>query len=296
MEEYTPKNPDAENEFTIDQEDATQEVIVEGPKHAKKSNKLIYYIIMAVCLVVMVGAIVYLCWPSLFDSGKPASQNEGFKTPSTPTETVETELPINPIDFKKLQEQYPDACAWIQVDGIPESDYPIFMSQPEVDDNYYLDHNRDGESDRYGEIYIQKLNYKNFSDPNTLIYGHNMSNGDMFGTLYDGSGKQFDNQEFFDAHRKIYIYTPGHILEYEIISAFVYDNRHILNSFNFDIEQEREQFFNECTNPTAITKKVVEGAELNYMTDKIITLSTCTGNDTTRYLVVGKLISDTETQ
>ena len=275
MEEYTPKHSEEKS----------------APQ--KKTNKIIYYVIMAVCLAVMVGAIVYLCFPDLFESGnKPTDE---FKTPST-EQTVETELPTNPIDFKALQKKYPDACAWIQVDGIPEIDYPIFMSQPEVDDNFYLDHNRDGEEDRYGEVYIQKLNYKDFSDPNTLIYGHNMSNGDMFGKLYDGNGKQFDNQEFFDAHRTIYIYTPGHILKYEIISAFVYDNRHILNSFNFDIEQEREEFFNECVDPSSLTKKVVEGASLNYMDDKIITLSTCTGNDATRYLVVGKLISDTVTQ
>ena len=276
MEEYTPKHSEEKS----------------APQ--KNTNKIIYYVIMAV-LIAVIAYIGFVLVEHFFLDGNPSSANDAFKTPST-EQTVETELPANPIDFKTLQEKYPDACAWIQVDGIPEIDYPIFMSQPEVDDNFYLDHNRDGEEDRYGEVYIQKLNYKNFSDPNTLIYGHNMSNGDMFGKLYDGNGKQFDNQEFFDAHRTIYIYTPGHILKYEIISAFVYDNRHILNSFNFEIEQEREEFFNECVDPSSLTKKVVEGASLNYMEDKIITLSTCTGNDATRYLVVGKLISDTETQ
>lgn len=272
MEEYTPKHTD--NEAT-----------------KGKKNKIIYYVIMAVCLVVIVAALIYLCFPNLFESGNPPTDE--FKTSST-EQTVETDLPTNPIDFKALQEKYPDACAWIQVEGIEQIDYPIFISKPEADDNYYLDHNRDGEEDRYGEIYIQKLNYKDFSDPNTLIYGHNMGNGDMFGKLYDGNGKQFDDKEFFDKHRKISIYTPGHILEYEIISAFVYDNRHILNSFNFDIEQEREDFFNQCTNPTSLTKQVLEGAALD-TDDKIITLSTCTGNDATRYLVIGKLISDTQT-
>ena len=116
----------------------------------------------------------------------------------------------------------------------------------------------------------------------------------MFGKLYDGSGKQFCKKEFFDQHRKIFIYTPGHILEYEIISAFVYDDRHILNSFNFNIESERQKFFDECVNPSSLTKQVLEGATLD-TNDKIITLSTCVGNDAQRYLVVGKLISDTKT-
>lgn len=272
MEEYTPKH--SENTDTT----------------KKPSNKIVYYIIMAVALLVMLGSLIYL---GVYYLGGKGDSDE-FKKPSDDAPTASTELVANPIDFEKLQAQYPDACAWIQVDGIEEIDYPIFISQPEADDNYYLDHNRDGEEDRYGEIYIQKLNYKDFSDPNTLIYGHNMSNGDMFGKLYDGSGKQFDNKEFFDQHRKIFIYIPGHILEYEIISAFVYDNRHILNSFNFDVQDECREFFDQCTNPTSLTKQVLEGATLD-TDDRIITLSTCTGNDATRYLVVGKLISDTET-
>lgn len=269
MAEYTPKhssNPTPEN---------------------KKSKKIVYYITMAIAAALLLAAIITLC-VSFFGGREDMGD---YKNSSS---TVSTALPANPIDFEKLQTEYPDACAWIRLPGIEQIDYPIFQSAADVDDNFYLDHNREGKTDRYGEIYIQKLNSKLFDDPNTLIYGHNMNNGEMFGKLYDGSGKQFCNKEFFDAHRTIYVYTPGHILEYDIISAFVYDNRHIINSFNFDVESERQTFFNECVNPTSFTKQVVEGAELN-SDDKIITLSTCTGNDDTRYLVVGKLISDTVT-
>ena len=67
-----------------------------------------------------------------------------------------------------------------------------------------------------------------------------------------------------------------------------------MNSFNFDLETSRMQFFDECTSPQSLTKQVIEGAELK-VDDKIITLSTCTSNKTERYLVVGKLISDTKT-
>ncbi|MBQ8267468.1 MAG: class B sortase, partial [Clostridia bacterium] len=79
-----------------------------------------------------------------------------------------------------------------------------------------------------------------------------------------------------------------------VISAFVYDDRHILNSFNFDVENERQEFFDECVNPTSFTKQVLEGATLD-TDDKIITLSTCTSNDSERYLVIGRLVSDTQT-
>lgn len=270
MEEYTPKhsNPNPQN---------------------KKSKKIVYYIMMSIAAALLIVSVITLCI-SFFGSKEDMGDYKNNQTSST----VSTVLPTNPIDFKAIQADYPDVCAWIQIPGIEQIDYPIYQSAAEVDDNFYLDHNKDGKSDRYGEIYIQKLNSKTFDDPNTLIYGHNIKNGSMFGKLYDGSGKQFCKKEFFDQHRKIFIYTPGHILEYEIISAFVYDDRHILNSFNFNVESERQKFFDECVNPSTFTKQVLEGATLD-TNDKIITLSTCVGNDAQRYLVVGKLISDTKT-
>ena len=94
--------------------------------------------------------------------------------------------------------------------------------------------------------------------------------------------------------RKYEIRPCAPILKYEIVSAFVYDDRHILNSFNFNIENECQAFFDECMNPTSLTKQVLEGATLD-TNDNIITLSTCTSNDSERYLVIGKLVSDTVT-
>jgi len=258
---------------------------------AKSTKKIICYVAIAlasVLLLVAIGTGAVKFWPPKkgeFDDYKNNVSNVDG----------EAELPVNPIDFASIQEKYSDVCAWIQIPGIDNIDYPILQSKPQDDDNLYLYRDVDGNKDRAGSIYIQKHNKKDFSDPCTLIYGHNMLNGSMFGKLYDGSGKQFCNEEFFNEHRTIFVYTPGHILEYEIISAFVYDNRHIMNAFNFDVEEEKMEFFNTCTNPKSLTKQVVEGATLE-TNDKIITLSTCTGNDNTRYLVVGKLISDTATR
>ena len=258
-------------------------------EHSKNtSRKTSNYIIMAVASVVLIIAIV---WGSIELFGGKGNNYDEFKnsTPTTSTEQTESApLPENPINFTEVQQKHPNACAWIQVDGTI-IDYPIMQSTPEMDDNFYLDHDINGEKKRAGSIYIQKLNHDDFGDPNTLIYGHNMLNGTMFGQL-----KKFKNKEFFDQNRYIYVYTPGHILKYEIISAFVYDDRHILNSFNFSVDSECKEFFETCVNPQSLTKQVTDDASLTIF-DKIITLSTCTSNNSERYLVVGKLISDTET-
>lgn len=267
MDEYTPKHSNA--------------------PHTKKisSKNVVYYIIIAIAAALLLASIITFCIK--FFGGREDFGD--YKNNSEVSSTVSTALPANPIDFKAVQEQNPDVCAWIQIPGIEVIDYPILQSSAEADDNFYLDHDINGNSKRAGSIYIQKLNNKDFTDPATLIYGHNMLNGTMFGQL-----KKFRNKEFFNENREIYIYMPGHILKYEIISAFVYDDRHILNSFNFDIEEERLEFFNTCTNPTSLTKQVLEGASLD-VDDEIIVLSTCTSNDSERYLVVGKFISDTVT-
>lgn len=271
MSEYTSKHSDA-------------------PEGAN-NKKILYYAIIAIASALLVGALV---WGGIKIFGGKDKDFDKFKNPSyvenveSTDTTSSTELPANPINFEAIQAENPDVCAWIEVDGTI-IDYPILQSSPEADDNFYLDHDINGEKKRAGSIYIQKLNHDDFSDPNTLIYGHNMLNGTMFGQL-----KKFRGKDFFEQNRNIYIYTPGHILKYEIISAFVYDDRHIMNSFNFSIDSECKEFFDTCINPQSLTKQVVDNANLTIF-DKIITLSTCTSNDSERYLVIGKLISDTET-
>lgn len=249
-----------------------------------KKKKTIVPIVIAIIAAILAAAMLATGLFIWLIRGKGGYDE--YKNTSSNTSVV---LPPNPIDFKTAQTDNKDICGWIQVPGIDVIDYPILQSDAETDDNFYLDHDSNGNYRDYGSIYIQKLNHNDFSDPNTLIYGHDMLNGSMFGEL-----RKFRDKEFFDSHREIYIYTPGHILKYEIVSAFVYDNRHIMNSFNFSDADERQEFFDTCVNPTSFTKNVIEGAKLE-SDDKIITLSTCTGNPSERYLVVGRLVSDTKT-
>lgn len=249
-----------------------------------KKKKIIVPIVIAIIAAILAAATLATGLFIWLIRGKGGYDE--YKNTSSNTSVV---LPPNPIYFKTAQTDNKDICGWIQVPGIDVIDYPILQSDAETDDNFYLDHDSNGNYRDYGSIYIQKLNHNDFSDPNTLIYGHDMLNGSMFGEL-----RKFRDKEFFDSHREIYIYTPGHILKYEIVSAFVYDNRHIMNSFNFSDADERQEFFDTCVNPTSFTKNVIEGAKLE-SDDKIITLSTCTGDPSQRYLVVGRLVSDTKT-
>lgn len=195
----------------------------------------------------------------------------------------------NPIDFAALKAQNPDVCAWITVEGT-NINYPILRSGPDKEDDFYLDHDLTANKKAAGSIYIQRLNSGDFSDSNTVIYGHNMLNGSMFASL-----KKFKDKSFFDKNRVIYIYTPDKILKYDIVSSFLYDDRHIINSFNFYIAQGMQAYVDMVMNPQTTVKNIREGAEVT-LEDKLITLSTCTTKKKERYLVVGRLSEEINTK
>ena len=198
------------------------------------------------------------------------------------------EAPKNPINFSELQKKNEDIYAWITIENT-QIDYPIVQAYEE-DDDFYLDHNINKQYDINGSIYTERANSLDFYDPNTLIYGHNMLDGSMFQNLH-----KFRNKKFFDENKYIFIYTEGHILKYEIFAAYKSDNRHILNSYDFSDKEVFKEYLKKAQNPQSleVNRRDVDLDE----NDKIITLSTCIGNETQyRYLVQGVLINDTITK
>ena len=188
-----------------------------------------------------------------------------------------------PVDFAALQSENPDIYAWITVPGT-DVDYPIV--QKEDDNAYYLNHNINGEKDIAGAIYTENYNNKDFEDPNTVIYGHNMKNGTMFRTLHN-----FEDRSFFDEHREVLLYTPDEIRHYEIFAAYVYDSRHLLLNFDFNDPEEYQSYLNDIFALRDMTSFVDTSVEVT-TEDKILTLSTCyKGMADRRYLVQAVLVS-----
>lgn len=207
------------------------------------------------------------------------------------TTTTETSPRIeNPIDFKSLQEQNSDIYAWIKIDDTTV-DYPIVQSSS--DDNFYLKHRaEDKKWSASGAIYTESVNKKNFNDHFTLIYGHNGYGDNMFTSLH-----KFNKEDFFNSHPYFYIYTPDRKLTYQIISAFKYDDRHIMNSFNFADATEVAEFQEFLQNPDSALKNVRTDLDVDIdSSSKIVILSTCiTNQKSNRYLVCGVLVKDEKT-
>lgn len=245
---------------------------------------------LVVLLAIGVGGTVFLV--NQYLAGQRQAQIEEQtpvpENPAEPEGPVEDPRPANPIDFPSLKAEHPDIYAWVT---IPDTgvNHPIVQST--TDDNYYLYHDLDGNYTIYGSVFTQSMNATDFSDPVTIVYGHHTDNGTMFSDL-----RNFTDKDYFDAHEEMYIYTPGHILTYRIISAYEYDNRHIMNSFDFSDPQVRQDYFASVLSPTSMRVNVREGATLS-VDDKIVQLSTCVeGNSASRYIVTGVLVGDQETR
>lgn len=254
-----------------------------GVNMKKKNIKFLYYfvLIFLIILVLALGVIFAI----RYKNSNKNTVNESEVSISTASKKEVK----NPIDFEKLKQQNSDIYAWIKIPNT-NINYPVLQSFDQ-DDNYYLTHDENKKYSFGGSIYTQRLNSTDFSDRNTVIYGHDLLTGDMFTQLH-----KFKDETFFNKNKYIYIYTENHILKYKIISAYKYDDRHILNSFDFSNDEVYSEYLEYIQNPKSVLKNVRKGIKLG-IEDRIITLSTCIGNESDkRYLVQGVLVKDVETK
>ena len=250
-----------------------------------ENKKKFWHIMLIIFVAFFLVSVLFLAY--IF-GGQLFLKNKLDEHKNNSSQVASTEVLVeNPIDFKPLQETNSEIYAWVRVPNT-NIDYPI--AQSATDDSFYLHHDIYGKWVYAGTIYTEMQNRKDFSDPHTVVYGHNMSKGYMFQNL-----NFFQKEDFFNKTREFYIYTPGHILTYTIFAAYQYDDRHILNSFDFTDEQVFADYLESAKNPTFMIRNVRKEVEVTTK-DKIVTLSTCYGNGKKyRYLVQGVLTNDQKT-
>ena len=197
-------------------------------------------------------------------------------------------IPEKNLDWAALKAKNKDIYAWIYIPGT-KVDYPVL--QHPTSNSYYLDYNLDGTKGYPGCIYTENYNSKDFTDPHTVLYGHNMKNGTMFGTLHNYE----DQDTFFGEDHYIFIYTEENVYVYLIFAAYDFDAIHLLANYDLSNEKVYEQYINNIFKVKNTSKRVANIRDDVEVTkdDRIITLSTCTkgGNENYRFLVVGVLLN-----
>lgn len=228
-------------------------------------------------------------------SSEEASVEDTTETPDptpepSPAPVVNPAPPSNDpesrvIDFATLQAtKNADIYAWINVPGT-NIDYPVL--QHPTDNGYYLYHNLNHSQGYPGCIYTENFNSKNWTDPVTVLYGHDMrSTNSMFHQLH-----KFEKQSFFDQYEYFYIYTPDGTKKYRIFSAFVNSNEHLLGSHNFYNKDEFDAFFGTVLGTNNTVSHVRDGVSID-SNSKIVALSTCIKNQpNNRYIIFGVLVN-----
>lgn len=185
------------------------------------------------------------------------------------------------VDFDALLETGPDIIGWLT---LPDSaiNYPVTQTD---DNEYYLHHLYDGTYNKVGCLFADYENAADFSDRNTIIYGHNMRDGSMFAAL-----NEYAEQSYYDTHKQMYLVTPEGGYVVELFAAFTAKPAESGN----DTSPWRLEWKDDGDYTTWLTamkeRSVVESDVTVTCSDKVLTLSTCTPGGAQRFIVMGKLV------
>lgn len=174
------------------------------------------------------------------------------------------------VDIDAITAAYPDVIGWIIFEN-EDISYPVLYSG---DNEKYLRTTYTGENLSAGSIFMAGESSPDFSDPHTIIYGHNMRNGSMFGKL-----KNYLKEDYYSDHQYFRIYTPDtvrryHILDYQVVTTDCYIYGVTGRS------PETLHFLVEDLNAAGNTEDVGVSEE-----DRFITLSTCANDGKDRMIV-----------
>lgn len=192
-------------------------------------------------------------------------------------------------ELARQKQNYSDVIARIVIPGTVIEE--LVFSSP-YDDARYLNTDRDGKASSAGELFVERTyNRIDFADPVTIVYGHNMRSGKMFGYLqeyYQGVKDGISAGEAMKKYGTVEISTPEGTLTYKVFAAIPFDNRHILAGTDFTNTAAHVNFFTEIRKTRALGGYVDRSVAV-VPKDKVLILSTCMPDHESRFLVFGKL-------
>lgn len=239
--------------------------------------KIILLLTAVVCLI-PVGQACYL-------SVQHKEQQKELKTSLEKVKAQEQGAAEQRLDkFQELYSQNSDLTGWLAIKGTV-IDYPVLQCE---DDSYYLSHSFYKEKDKYGCLFVKNQADVHTPGTNFIIYGHNMKDGSMFGTL-----ESYKSKEFYKGHSEISFDTLYEERDYQILAVFeteLYgkDEFPYYQFYQAETENEFQDFYRKIKELSFYDTGVA--AEYG---DTFLTLSTCSdsgGNN--RFVVVAKRLTE----
>ena len=273
---------DAETEdtdFADDENDANQEAV-----EKKKTMALFLGMILGIVLIVASGLMLLTAFLQYRKADRIyADSRQQFVSVNsvidmqlqTPAETVSDNTDDNALLFDDSNAWYrlvdvdmealiainPDIVGWLHFENMDIS-YPVLLAE---DNDKYLHTSYDGTAVRAGSIFMDCNNTGDFQDSHTILYGHNMKNGSMFGQL-----KSYRDVTFYQGHEYFQIITGDHIYRYMIFAYEDIPETSFVYQVPFGRSLEFDQFLDEIRQISMISPDINVSRE-----DVVITLSTC---------------------
>lgn len=249
-------------------------------------------------LLFMAGGIFVICgiWLGVIWSGYKAGENEyiqiqeqavssrnqkadnvfGMEEGKTGEPVDLGDYVVKDIDFDGLTAENGDTVGWVEMPGL-EVSYPVVQT---TDNEYYLKRSFRKETSRSGSIFMDTRNDPELSDRNTIIYGHNMKNGSMFGKL-----KHYREEGFLEENPVFYYYRPGHVYQCQIISCrsvgAVTEEYPVGFSDSKDFMEYLESIKGKSWYDSGVEAKE---------NDRLIMLSTCMGKSNERFIIQARVV------
>lgn len=167
------------------------------------------------------------------------------------------------LDLAALRETNEDVLGWIHIPNSP-IDFPLLESEDNAD---YLNMTWDRKSSSLGSIFLECMNNPELTDFNTIIYGHNIRGGKMFGSLH-----WYREQAYRDEHPHVYIVTDAGVRRYEIFAA--YEAPVVSDTYRLYFEDDARKL---SSLEHYVGSSVWHADNDLSVEDYILTLSTCTG-------------------
>ena len=245
--------------------------------HNKKKTNIPSIILMCFFIILLLysGTKIVIWYMNNQNNKKISDEIAEFVTVD---ETKEDNEEKYVVDFEKLKEKNSDIVAWLKVNGT-NIETTVVKS---TNNNYYLTHNFNKEYNSAGWIFADYKNKVDGTDKNLVIYGHNMRDDSMFGSL-----KWVINEDWYNNEDNKYItlITENETQIYEVFSVYQIEKEDYYIQTNFNTEKEFSTFLETIKKRSKKDFNVDVNKE-----DNILTLSTCANNNKYRVVLHAKKV------
>lgn len=265
----------------------------------RKSKRSRILLVIQIALLIFIAILVWKLGSYFYDSYKNKSyandlaeiaiNSDGATDDAQTTETGSAGNAISDtenaadgvpesINFESLKEINDDAVAWIYS---PDTVINYVIAQT-YDNDYYLHKKLDGSYASGGTLFADYHASGDFSDWNTLIYGHHMKDGSMFASIMN-----YEDQDYYEEHPVMYLYTPGMRYKMELIAGYTTDTADLVYQ-GVNSKMGRNTLLTYALERSDFKTDVAVDEDSS---DRLVTLSTCSYvyNDA-RYVLIGRLV------